>query len=233
MSSLVAPLTSLSDVEDVRRSLSLQREHFLTGLASDDETPHAQATKILRPRILNSWRRSHELQVDAARSEALRAAEAGVVDLASALPKRERLLREASSIVTHLANTLSDIGYAIVLTDGEGTILELRAERDLRRKLERVAFEPGAEWSEASAGTNAIGTALTDDRPLQLMAAEHYCEGWQDLTCTAAPIHDSQTGEIIGVLDITGDYHLVRPQLLGTIVQYALEIEERLASPAP
>jgi transcriptional regulator of acetoin/glycerol metabolism len=117
-----------------------------------------------------------------------------------------------------------------VLTDGTGTILDLRCNSDLRRKLERIAFECGVVWSEASAGTNAIGTALTDDRPLQLMAAEHYCDGWQDLTCTAAPIHDPETGEIIGVLDITGDYRLVRPQLLGTIVQYALEIEERLAT---
>jgi transcriptional regulator with XRE-family HTH domain len=230
MSSLVAPLTSLADVEDVRRSLSLQREHFLTGSPSEDGRRQGDAAKTLRPRILNSWRRSNELHVDAGRSEALRAAEAGVVDFAASLPNRERLLREASSIVTHLADTLSDIGYAIVLTDGKGTILDLRSERDLRRKLERVAFEPGAEWSEASAGTNAIGTALTDDRPLQLMAAEHYCEGWQDLTCTAAPIHDPNSGEVIGVLDITGDYRLVRPQLLGTIVQYALEIEERLAS---
>jgi transcriptional regulator of acetoin/glycerol metabolism len=134
--------------------------------------------------------------------------------------------------LTHLADTLSSIGYAIVLTDGSGTILDIRCERDMQRKLERIAFEPGAAWSEASAGTNAIGTALTDDRPLQLMAAEHYCDGWQDLTCTAAPIHDSGTGEVIGVLDITGNYRLVRPQLLGTIVQYALEIEERLATPA-
>lgn len=36
--------------------------------------------------------------------------------------------------------------------------------------------------------------------------------------------------QVVGVLDITGDYRLVRPQLLGTIVQYALEIEERLAT---
>jgi two-component system sensor histidine kinase KdpD len=133
--------------------------------------------------------------------------------------------------LTHLADMLADIGYAIVLTDGAGTILDIRCSRDMRRKLEHIAFQPGAAWSEASAGTNAIGTALTDDRPLQLMAGEHYCEGWQDLTCTAAPIHDSETGDIVGVLDITGDYHLVRPQLLGTIVQYALEIEERLATP--
>ncbi len=51
MSSLVAPLTLLSDVEDVRRSLSVQREHFLTGGPSENETPQAEVTKILRPRI--------------------------------------------------------------------------------------------------------------------------------------------------------------------------------------
>ncbi len=145
-------------------------------------------------------------------------------------PAQERLLRVSSGILTHLTNTLSEIGYAIVLTDGTGTILDLKCERDMQRKLDRIAFERGAAWSEASAGTHAIGTALTDDRPLQLMAAEHYGEGWQDLTCTAAPIHDSETGDVAGVLDITGDYRLVRPQLLGTIVQYALEIEERLAA---
>jgi transcriptional regulator with XRE-family HTH domain len=229
MSSLVAPLASLSDVEEVRRSLSVQRERFLTNAANADETLPAQGTKILRPRILNSWRRSHELNVASSRSEALRVVPDGV-EFELTMPIQERLLYVSANILTHLADTLSDVGYAIVLTDGAGTILDLRCGDDMRRKLERIAFEPGAAWNEASAGTNAIGTALTDNRPLQLMAAEHYCDGWQDLTCTAAPIHDSETGEVVGVLDITGDYRLVRPQLLGTIVQYALEIEERLAT---
>jgi transcriptional regulator with XRE-family HTH domain len=231
MSSLVAPLTSLSDVEEVRRSLSIQRERFLTGMPDVDEIGPAHAPNILRPRIRKSWQRSHELHVEASRSEALRVVDGGS-DFALTAPVQERLLSVSSKITTHLADTLSDIGYAIVLTDGTGTILDIRCDRPMQRKLERIAFEAGADWSEASAGTNAIGTALTDDRPLQLMAAEHYCEGWQDLTCTAAPIHDSETGEVIGVLDITGDYRLVRPQLLGTIVQYALEIEERLATPS-
>jgi transcriptional regulator with XRE-family HTH domain len=226
MPSLVAPLSDASDVEEVRRFFSRQREQFLTRDPRDDEPTPAQVTTFLRPRILNSWRRSYELLVDPGRREALRfgGREASV--------DPERLLRVASSVLTHLADTLADVGYAIVLTDGDGAILDIRCSREMQRKLQRIAFEPGAEWSEASAGTNAIGTALTDDRPLQLMAAEHYCDGWQDLTCTAAPIHDPDSGDVIGALDITGDYHLVRPQLLGTIVQYALEIEERLATTA-
>ncbi|HEV3086923.1 MAG TPA: helix-turn-helix domain-containing protein [Candidatus Elarobacter sp.] len=218
--SLIVPVRSLEDVEDVRRNLIVQREHFLTGAGGEEQ--------ILRPRILNSWKRSQDLHVDAGRAEASRVAGDGAGN-DSSLSMRERLLRESSSILAHLENTLAGIGYAVVLADAEGTIIDIRCERDVRRKLERVAFERGTDWSEAGAGTNAIGTALSDDRPLQLMAAEHYCEGWQDLTCTAAPIHDPRTGDVVGILDITGDYRLVRPQLLGTIVQYALEIEERLA----
>jgi transcriptional regulator with XRE-family HTH domain len=228
MTSLVAPMTTLSDVEAVRRSLIAQRENFFTSTPSDVETPQGGAVQTVRPRILNSWRRSHELRVEAGRSEA-RLEDQHAVDSALALA-REQLLRVSGPILTHLADMLADIGYAIVLTDARGTILDLRCDLGMRRKLDPIGFQPGADWSEASTGTNAIGTALSDDRPLQLMAAEHYCDGWQDLMCTAAPIHDPQTGRVIGALDITGDYHLIRPQLIGTIVQYALEIEERLAT---
>jgi transcriptional regulator with XRE-family HTH domain len=226
MSSLVTPLGSLSDVEAVRRTLSVARERYLTRASADDGAPQAIAT--LRPRILTSWKRSHDLHVEASRATVERVV-AGTADFDVTLPIQERLLRVASPILTHLADTFSETGYAIVLTDGVGTILDIRASSALRQKLEGIAFTTGASWNEASAGTNAIGTALTDNRPLQLMAAEHYCDGWQDLTCTAAPIHDSATGGVVGTLDITGDYRLVRPQLVGTIVQYALEIEERLA----
>jgi hypothetical protein len=37
------------------------------------------------------------------------------------------------------------------------------------------------------------------------------------------------TSEIVGVLDISGSYKLVRPQLIGLVMGAALEIEERLA----
>jgi transcriptional regulator with XRE-family HTH domain len=226
MPSLIAPLTALSDLEEVRHALIIERERFLT-IASQEDVRRPGPTGSVRPRIFNSWRRSRELHVDASRSEAHRI----IDDAASCTASQEQLLRASSDVMTHLANTLADIGYAVVLTDGNGTILDIRCERNIQRKLERIAFMSGADWSEASAGTNAIGTALTDDRPLQLMGAEHFCDGWQDLTCTAAPIHDS-SGNVAGTLDVTGHYRLLRPQLLGTIMQYALEIEERLQAAA-
>jgi len=88
----------------------------------------------------------------------------------------------------------------------------------------------GGDWTEATAGTNAIGTVLVDARPLQLVGAEHFGDEWQDLTCTAAPIRDYLTDTMAGVLVIAGRYDLARPELTALVSQYALEIEEELAS---
>ncbi len=223
LSALTAPLAPFSDVEDARRFFSHERERFLVHAPAADERGPDEAV-ILRPRILNSWKRSVELAVEPGRKIAVPRILGDADERA-----RDRLLRAAAPIARHLADTLSDVGYATVITDQHGTILDLHGDPAVRRRLDRVGFETGSDWSEESAGTNAIGTALRDERPLQLMSAEHYCDGWQELTCTAAPIRDPQTGDVLGVLDITGNYRLVHPQLVGTIVQYALAVEECLA----
>ncbi len=77
-------------------------------------------------------------------------------------------------------------------------------------------------------GTNAIGTALSDGHIVQLMASEHYCDACQELTCTASPIWHPFTGQIIGTLDVTGDYHLIRSFLTNSLVTSALEIKQQL-----
>ena len=90
--------------------------------------------------------------------------------------------------MSHLTDFLAGSGYVIVLSDAKGCLLDVIGDVAIRRRLARIDFIPGGDWSEAAAGTNAIGTALADGHVVQFMGAEHYCDGWQDLTCTAAPI---------------------------------------------
>src|SRR5207244_13544718 len=96
------------------------------------------------------------------------------------------------------------------------------------RRLARIDFVPGGDWSEAAAGTNAIGTALAAPHVVQLMAAEHYCDGWTDVTCTAAPIRPPFTGEVMGVLDVTGEYRIIRSFLTNSLASAALEVHQDL-----
>jgi transcriptional regulator of acetoin/glycerol metabolism len=185
-----------------------------------------------RNRVLNSWLRSRAAIVDAACRVAPLAV-AGDAQLDDLRAANERLVRAAEPVVIHLAERLTGFGFVVALTDEYGRVLELHGDADVRRLLERIGIAPGGDWSEGATGTNAVGTALADGRPVQLMAGEHFCDGWQNLTCTAAPIHDPETLAVIGAIDITGKYQLIRADFLALIMQYALEIEERLAPVPP
>ena len=72
-------------------------------------------------------------------------------------------------------------------------------------------FAEGTLWSEGGAGTNAIGTALALDHAVQVFGPEHFSDPVQRWTCSAAPIHDPDTGAVIGVIDLTGDLSTVHP----------------------
>ena len=82
-------------------------------------------------------------------------------------------------------------------------------------------FAVGALWSEGGAGTNAIGTALAADHAVQVFAAEHFNEVVQAWTCAAAPVHDPDTGDLIGVIDLTSRMSTVHPHSFAVAVATA------------
>src|SRR4051795_9293312 len=91
-------------------------------------------------------------------------------------------------------------------------------------------FVPGARWDEAHAGTNAPGTALAVDHPLQIFATEHFSRSVQRWTCAAAPIHDPATGRLLGAIDVTGGDHLANPHSLALVRATALAAEAYLST---
>jgi signal transduction histidine kinase len=211
-------IASPTEIERTARQLSRIREHYLSV---------GESTLPARSVILESWRRCSALGVSPAKRAAPLAAarESQVQQLREA---SEPLLRSAAPVLGYLSDFLTDSGYVVVLSDAQGRLLEVEGDPTIRRKLASIDFMPGGAWNEASAGTNAIGTAIATGHCVQLMAAEHFCEGWQDLTCTAAPIRDPLSGELVGVLDVTGAYRLIRPFLTGLLSAAALEIQQHL-----
>src|SRR5438105_1701386 len=213
--SIASPL----EIERTARQLRAIREGFLTTGSLVAHSP--------RSLILESWQRCHAMNVNPSRRFAPLAVarESQLYQLRDA---NELLIRATRSAMSHLTDFLADSGYVIVLSDAKGCLLDVVGDVGIRRRLARIDFVPGGDWSEAAAGTNAIGTALADGHVVQLMAAEHYCDGWQDLTCTAAPVRHPFTGEVVGILDVTGDYHLIRPFLTNSLAAAALEVQHEL-----
>jgi two-component system sensor histidine kinase KdpD len=213
------PVASPSEIERTARQLMAIRENFL----AVGKPPQYAPRRI----ILDSWLRCNALHVNAARRCAPLAV-AREAQLRQIHEANEPLMRAATPVINHLSDFLADSGYVIVLSDTNGRLLDVVGDRTIRRRLARIDFIPGGDWSESAAGTNAIGTALATGHAVQLMAAEHYCDGWQDLTCTAVPIRHPLSDEVIGILDVTGDYRLIRPFLTGYLTAAALEIKQNL-----
>jgi transcriptional regulator of acetoin/glycerol metabolism len=137
------------------------------------------------------------------------------------------LIRHALPIMETLYEQIANTQSMVVLSDATGYILHSLGDDDFLARAQRVALSPGVEWSEGTRGTNAIGTALAEKTPVVVHGAQHYLPSNHFLTCSAAPLLDPH-GEIIGVLDVTGDHRSFSPHTLALANMSARMIENHL-----
>ncbi len=141
--------------------------------------------------------------------------------------KNKELIAIALPIMQNLNDLVMGTGFALVLTDKNGLILEVIGEEKILKETRNLNFVPGAFWSEEYVGTNAIGTSIYENRPIQVIGAQHYCKSHHDWTCSAAPIHNAD-GDIIGCLDMSGHSDKAHSHTLGIVVAASYSIENQL-----
>ncbi|WP_428776351.1 sigma-54-dependent Fis family transcriptional regulator, partial [Vibrio sp.] len=120
----------------------------------------------------------------------------------------------------------------LILTDTEGVILKAWGQQRFEEKLTAIALGPGSCWQEKLKGTNAIGTALVEAKPVCVMGDEHFIQRHRFISCSASPLFDHQ-GHLVGILDITSEQqrHDVATQVL---VQNMVQlVENQMLSSIP
>lgn len=200
-------------------------EDFVGGRHQEDGDDGG--TPEVRGPIVDSWRRSRDAGVDpSGRQPAPSVVEHGrAQEFWEAHP-----LAEALPLIAHcMAEAAVEADHLLVVSDADGMLLRIRGDIHLRnRAADEMNFVEGALWSEAGAGTNAIGTAVAAEHAVQVFAAEHFTEPVQRWTCAAAPVIDPDTGRLLGIIDLTGDYSGVNPHSLSVVVATASAVEEQL-----
>jgi hypothetical protein len=182
---------------------------------------------LVRRPIADSWHRSVAAGVDPTghRLAPVIADEEEVHELYEEHP----LGRHSTLIHACLAEMADEAGYLIVISDANGVLMSIEGSGAVRRRAaEMMNFAEGVLWSEPGAGTNAIGTAIAADHAVQVFGPEHFNEPVQRWTCSAAPIHDPDTGELLGVIDLTGDFSTVHPHSLAVATATAQAVEASL-----
>ncbi|MEU2421389.1 GAF domain-containing protein [Streptomyces sp. NPDC007851] len=186
----------------------------------------------VRSVVAESWRRSARAGVgpDGAAHVELMDGDLGTYRAEHPLARVMPLFREL------MGTFAADGEHLLAVCDADGRLLWVEGHPATRRRADLMNFVPGARWSEAAVGTNAPGTAVAVDRPVQVFAAEHFIRRVQPWTCAAAPVHDPRTGRVLGAVDITGGDRLAHPHSLGFVQAVARAAEAQLAlldPPAP
>ncbi|MDE2370998.1 MAG: sigma-54-dependent Fis family transcriptional regulator, partial [Burkholderiales bacterium] len=150
-------------------------------------------------------------------------------DLNVALERNQRLCSHAAPVMQVLFEQIVNTENMIVLTDAHGTILHSVGDDDFLQRANKVALSPGENWAEHSKGTNAIGTALFEEKPTLVHGPEHFIHANSFLTCSAAPIFDPR-GNVLGVLDVTGDHRGYHQHTMGLVRMSARMIENHWLS---
>jgi sigma-54 dependent transcriptional regulator, acetoin dehydrogenase operon transcriptional activator AcoR len=150
-------------------------------------------------------------------------------DLAVARERNQRLFTHAAPVMEMLFEQIVNTESMIVLADAQGTVLHSVGDNRFLDRAGKVALAPGVNWAEHSKGTNAIGTALFEEAPTVVHGGEHFIHANSFLTCSAAPIFDPR-GNMLGVLDVTGDQRSYHQHTMGLVRMSARMIENQWLS---
>ncbi|MGX1885212.1 GAF domain-containing protein [Streptomyces sp. NPDC055287] len=192
-------------------------------------TTAGRLERRVRPVVGESWRRSARARVS---PETTACVELSDSDLGAY--RDEHPLARVMPLFRELIGTFASDGeHLLAVCDAQSRLLWVEGHPRTRRRAGRLNFVPGARWAESAMGTNAPGTAVALDRPVQVFAAEHFSRPVQPWTCAAAPVHDPHTGRILGAVDITGGDGLAHPHSLAFVQAVACAAESRLALLAP
>jgi hypothetical protein len=172
--------------------------------------------------VSESWQRSLAAHVDPEGQRPPVVYEADEVgDVRSAHPLRA-LVPLLRSMLVEIADASQHI---MIVTDADGTILWREGAAEVCLRADPVGLCEGARWAEDAIGTNAMGTALVVDAPVQIFSAEHLVRAYQTWTCAAVPIHDPDTGVVLGAIDVSGHLQTLHPAVV-TLVTATAQLAE-------
>jgi sigma-54 dependent transcriptional regulator, acetoin dehydrogenase operon transcriptional activator AcoR len=174
----------------------------------------------LRPLILDSWQAARKRGIDPFLPTAPLIGEAD--ELGRVFAEND-FGQAGRRVIDQMVEVLE--GHALLLSDANGRIVHVAGDREVAEALERVNARPGGVWTEPVVGPNGIGAALATRGAAAIFGPEHFCENWQHWVCYGAPVNDPLSGELLGIIDISGLAERARVSQLPVAVSMAHSIE--------
>lgn len=201
-----------------RANLEREWEKFVTG---------SRTQLNIRSSLHDSWKRCLDKGVNPFNGKAsMNLSIDEIQDYVASDP----FFRMVKPILKKLKEVASNTGYLMTYCNSEGELVHMDGELSLLLKADDINLALGSDWSEGSAGTNGIGTALATCSPVHVYASEHFCHDIQSWSCAAAPVRDPATGKTLGIVNLSCFWTSIHPKMLHAVISTAHDIEHMLRS---
>jgi hypothetical protein len=179
---------ALSD--DGLRRIAAARERFAAGA----DTVHG-----VRPEILMSWYRCREeYEVDPHLERAPAAAEGTAHST-----EHDVVFAELGGLAACAAAEVDGLDGLVTVADSDGRVLASWGSRRMRHLAADSNLAAWSTWSERASGTNGMGTALENQRPVLVRGPEHWCEGFHPWMCAGVAVRDVVTHDPLAGLHVS------------------------------
>ncbi|MBD2360785.1 sigma-54-dependent Fis family transcriptional regulator [Anabaena minutissima FACHB-250] len=182
---------------------------------------------LLRVEVYRAWERSH---LQGANPHALQAEKLSVLDTERLVESNTYLINAARPYFRILSQAVGRERHAVMLSNHHAILLDVFSDEQTINETEGFP-PPGTLMSEAVAGANGIGTPLAEENYTEIVAAEHFIEGFHPFSCQGTPLRNDQ-GEIVGVLSISARSPDVRQRLKEILIcaSHGIEAEFLVAN---
>lgn len=175
--------------------------------------------------IESSWKRCFEIGFNPA--DPLQGNILNERQLKEIMEENQDLIDCAIPSLQKLFPVLKKTGHMVFLVDRNGTIIYTSGDSSFEKLARNVQLQVGANWHEGKRGTNAMGLALVEKRPVRIHGDQHFNMMARFLTCAASPIF-SPSGELAGAINISGKKEQYEPTIFLLTQIIADDIQNKL-----
>jgi transcriptional regulator with PAS, ATPase and Fis domain len=179
----------------------------------------------LAPEIFSSWQRCrdrgmnpHDDTIPVLSRE----------ELESRLAANKKLIELMRPVLQETADSIKDSGFQMDLYDRDLYLLMRFGKKIREGDNERREVIPGECHKEKCVGTTSTNLAALLEKPMQVVAFEHYRTIYHDLTCISVPIMN-QARKLIFVLTVEGWSWPLHKHTMGLLTALKYSIEYRLS----
>lgn len=139
-----------------------------------------------------------------------------------------RLAAVVPLVTDLLLPTAREDGLVVAIADRSGRLAYVEGHRSARDDADSIGFAVGEDWSQAQVGRNAPGLAVAQARAVSVRREEHTRPDVHPFSCSAAPLLDPVSGEVLGAIDVTGGDVAADPHCLALVQATAAAAQREL-----